>query len=72
MTQDKIDQINALARKARTVGLTDEEAALQKKLREEYIAAVRSSLRAALESVRILEPDGTVRKLRPKDEAEPE
>ena len=70
MTQDKIEQINALARKARTVGLTAEEAALQKKLREEYVASVRASLESALERVRIVEPDGTVRTIRPKDGAD--
>ncbi|NLM84105.1 MAG: DUF896 domain-containing protein [Clostridiales bacterium] len=70
MTQDKIDMINALARKAKTVGLTDEEAALQKRLREEYIAECRRSLEEALRSTTIVYPDGTRKKLRPKDKAE--
>ena len=32
MTQEKIDRINALARKKKSVGLTEEEAAEQKEL----------------------------------------
>jgi uncharacterized protein YnzC (UPF0291/DUF896 family) len=69
MTQDKIDKINFLARKAKTEGLTDEEAALQKQLRAEYVAAYRRSLEETLKNTTVVYPDGTRKKLRPKDEA---
>ena len=45
MDQNKVDRINFLARKSKTEGLTEEEKAEQKVLREEYIAAYRQSLR---------------------------
>ena len=41
MKQKRLDRINELARKQKTVGLTDAEKAEQKKLREEYLADFR-------------------------------
>ena len=41
-----INRINELARKSKTVGLTDEEKEEQAVLRAEYIKNVRESLRA--------------------------
>ena len=60
MNQEKIDRINALARKAKAEGLTEEEKTEQAKLRAEYIASVRGNLRAQLDSVTIQNPDGTL------------
>lgn len=48
MDNVKIDRINALAHKAKSVGLTEEEKAEQAELRKEYLAAVRGNLRAQL------------------------
>ena len=59
MDQAKIDRINALAKKKRTVGLTDEELAEQKVLHREYIAAYRASLRGILDNTVIERPDGS-------------
>ncbi|MBR5427762.1 MAG: DUF896 domain-containing protein [Clostridia bacterium] len=59
MTEAKIKRINELARKSKAEGLTDEEKAEQKKLREEYVAAFRRSLRAELDNTYIVNPDGT-------------
>lgn len=66
MEQQKIDRINALAKKAKTTGLSEAEAAEQKMLREEYIAAFRSNLKAQLDHTVILKPDGTAAPLRQK------
>lgn len=59
ITQEQIDRINFLARKAKTEGLTDAEAIEQKALRAEYVAAFRQSLESQLESTIIVRPDGT-------------
>ena len=67
MEQEKIDRINELARKARSCGLDSYELSEQKQLREEYAASIRESLRTHLDNTYILEPDGTKRKLKPKD-----
>ena len=64
MQPNTIDRINALARKARETGLTEQEKEEQASLRREYIDAMKQSLRAQLDSVVIQEPDGSRRKLR--------
>mgnify|MGYP002549899879 FL=1 len=71
MTEKKIKRINELARKQKAEGLTEEEKAEQLKLRGEYINAYKQSLIAQLENTYILEPDGTKRKVRRKDDAAP-
>ena len=50
MTDEKIQRINALAKKAKAEGLTDEEKREQQTLREEYVADFRRSLKAQLAS----------------------
>ena len=67
MDQNKVDRINFLARKAKTEGLTEEEKAEQKVLRDEYIAAYRQSLRGLLDNTVIQRPDGTREKFAPKN-----
>lgn len=67
MEQAKIDRINELARKSRTEeGLTPEERTEQAALRQEYLAAIRASLTAQLDSTVIQYPDGTRKKLKRK------
>lgn len=61
-----IAQINALAHKAKTVGLTAEESAQRDRLRRIYIDAVKASLVGQLENTYIVQPDGTKEKLRKK------
>ena len=58
MTQEKIDRINALARKAKTEGLTPEEAAERDALRREYIDSVTGNLRAQLDNTVIQHANG--------------
>jgi uncharacterized protein YnzC (UPF0291/DUF896 family) len=66
MEQYKIDRINALSRKSKAEGLTDEEKTEQQLLRAEYVAAMRRDLEATLENTYIMESDGTKRKLKKK------
>ena len=61
-----IARINELARKAKTVGLTDEELAERDKLRRIYIDSVKASLVGQLENTYIVSPDGTKKKVGPK------
>ena len=64
MTKEKIDRINALAHKSKTPeGLTPEEQAEQKALREDYIADFRRSTLAALGRIDIKNPDGSIEPL---------
>ena len=49
MEPKKIERINELAKKKKTVGLTPEEKVEQAKLREEYIEGYRRSLRHHIE-----------------------
>lgn len=51
MEQKKIDRINELAKKKKTVGLTDEELKEQAVLREEYLSAIRANFRQTLDSI---------------------
>lgn len=60
MDQKLIDRINELYRKSKAEGLTSEELDEQKRLRQEYIAAYRQSLVSSLESIKIVNPDGSV------------
>ena len=66
MTQQEIDRINELARKSKTEGLTDEEKIEQKALRVKYINSFKESLEGQLNSLVIVEPDGTKRKVTKK------
>ena len=55
--KDKLDRINELARKKKTEGLTKEEQAERKAIHEEYLQAVRDSLRVQLESIEFVDDD---------------
>ena len=63
MDARKIDRINTLAHKAKSVGLTDEEKREQTLLREEYLESIRASLRSRLDSIDIKEADGSITNL---------
>ena len=66
MEKEKIERINELARKRKTVGLTPEETAEQETLRKEYITGFRNNLQEILDSVVIQNPDGTQHRLQKK------
>jgi len=53
--KDKIDRINELAKKQKEVGLTEEEKAEQNKLRDEYVGAIRTNVRAQLDRIKIVD-----------------
>ena len=63
MDNIKIDRINALAHKQKSVGLTEEEKVEQAKLRREYLDAVKGNLRARLNNIDIKEKDGSITNL---------
>jgi len=66
MNEDKIQRINELAQKKKTVGLTEGELAEQQMLRNEYLQAFRVNMQQMLEGVLIKEEDGTTAPLRKK------
>lgn len=69
ITQEQINRINELARKAKTPeGLTPKETEERDILRKAYIASVRANLVGQLENTYIVEPDGTKHRLTHKDD----
>ncbi len=66
MEQKKIDRINELAKKAKTVGLTDEEIAERDVLRREYIDSFKRSLTGQLDSMYIVDEKGNKTKVERK------
>ena len=66
MKQEHIDRINALARKAKTEGLTPEETEERDALRKAYIADFRKSLETHLENTYVVDQHGNKTKLKKK------
>ena len=54
----KIERINELARKKKTVGLTQVEQDEQLLLRQEYLEAFRGGMRNHIEGLKIVDEDG--------------
>jgi len=58
---DSMDQniarINELARKAKTVGLTDEEVEERNELRKRYIEAFRNNLKDQLDTIKFVDEE---------------
>ena len=63
MTQEKIDRINALYRKSKAEGLTEEEKKEQDLLWKEFVASVKSNLRSQLNNIDMVNEDGSVENL---------
>ena len=58
-----IGRINELARKSKTVGLTEDEKVEQAELRTKYINLFRQNLIGTLDNTVIVTPDGQRKKL---------
>ena len=63
MTQEGINRINELARKAKAEGLTEEEIKERDILRKQFIADFRANVSSTLNNVDIVNEDGTVENL---------
>ena len=59
MEKKKLDRLSQLTAISRTRELTAEEKTERQTLRDEYRAAVTGNLRRQLESMTIIEPDGS-------------
>ncbi|MBP3636575.1 MAG: DUF896 domain-containing protein [Clostridia bacterium] len=66
MEREKIERINELARKKKTVGLTQQEAEEQALLRREYLDGFRANMEDILKNTVIQRPDGTKAPLQKK------
>ena len=55
ITPELLARINELARKKRTVGLTEEELAEQKELYKIYLAAIREQMTSLLDSIEFVD-----------------
>ncbi|NLW20242.1 MAG: DUF896 domain-containing protein [Clostridiales bacterium] len=67
MDKGLMERINELARKKKTLGLSDEELQEQARLRAQYLTAFREGLRATLENIWIENEDGVYEKLQRKE-----
>lgn len=70
MNQEKFDmdglikEINELAHKKKTVGLTEEEQVKQDALRQKYLEIFRGNLKQQLANTKIKTPDGKLHPLK--------
>ncbi len=55
ITPELLARINELARKKRTVGLTDDELVEQKELYKIYLAAIRGQVTSLLDSIEFVD-----------------
>ena len=67
METERLKRITELAKKAKTVGLTEEEIRERDVLRKEYLAAFRQNMMQQLDNVIIVDEDGNQRKLERKN-----
>lgn len=66
VTQEQINRINELARKSKSVGLTEDEKTEQAKLRRLYIDSFKESLVGQLENTYIVDEKGNKKKVQRK------
>lgn len=58
ISDEMIKEINELAHKSKTVGLTEEEKARQQELRQEYLRAFRSGFKQQLLNIKVVDEKG--------------
>lgn len=58
ITEADIKRINELYHKSKAEGLTEEEKAEQKKLRDNYVDAIRGNIRSQLENIKVVDENG--------------
>ena len=63
MNEEKIARINELSRKSKAEGLTEAEREEQAILRQEFIASFRKNLKAQLDIIDVVNPDGSIENL---------
>ena len=63
MNEEKIARINELSRKSKAEGLTEEDRQEQAILRKEFIANVRMNLKSQLDSIDLVNEDGSIENL---------
>ena len=56
---EKVARINELYHKMKSEGLTEAEKEEQAQLRKEYVASFRANLRGQLDSITVVNPDGS-------------
>ena len=66
MDEKDIKRINELYHKSKNEGLTEDEKKEQAKLRKAYILSTRKNIRASLDNISIVEPDGSITDLSKK------
>jgi len=66
LTKEQVARINELARKKKTVGLTESEVQEQAELRAQYLKDFREGFRQQLDNTYIQYEDGTKVKLQQK------
>jgi len=66
MDHKDIERINELARKKKTVGLTEAELEEQARLRRQYLDEFKANMKATLDNVYIEREDGSYEKLQKK------
>ena len=57
ITPELLARINELARKKRTIGLTEEELAEQKELYKIYLASIREQMTSLLDSIEFVDTE---------------
>lgn len=66
MLDEKIQRINELAKKQKSIGLSDEEKQEQQILRQDYIKLFRQNLEQTLGTIKVQDEQGNIRSLKKK------
>lgn len=59
LSKEKLERINALAKKAKNEGLSEVEKSEQQALRQEYLQTFRSGMRNHIEGLKFIDPEGS-------------